>query len=384
MEPTALQQHIETLLSEGARKSLIAERLTAVGWTEDQVEKAYAAALITRGTPVPTERAQGVYGKKASTLDVVMNFFSFILLGITATALGTLYFQIINKYFPDTLAATRYYGGSGMNTDAAYYAIAALIVAYPLYYLVMRMWFKRFREDEAKVESRLTKWLTYLVLLVASVVVVGDLIAVLNTFFRGEITARFFLKALTILVIAGMVCGFYVLERKRVQFRHIVPRRTFQLFGYVLSGLVLLGVVLGFVAAGSPTTERMRTFDERRSQNLSALAGCIDRYAEEYERLPATLADLSAANYSHCVTSDPETKESYEYQVIRPLARTGASGVLEGAFELCADFALAHTDSDGGYYNTGVWYTHDAGRSCDTVTVSVRPVVNTQTQKVIR
>lgn len=372
MEPQTLQQHIEAKLETGARKDGILEELTAVGWQESEIDAAYAQALIARGVPTPGSHGTGAVGRRASTLDVVLNFFSFILLGIIATALGTLYFQVINHYFPDTLASY----GARMSADAVYYAIAALIVAYPLYYYVMRVWFKRFREDEAKLESKLTKWLTYLVLLIASVTIVGDLIAVLFTFFRGEISMRFFLKACTVLGIAGMILGFYVHERKQVQFRQSVARQTLRVFGYVLTGVVLVGILLGFLAAGTPATERMRTFDERRAQDLQQLVHCVTSYVNEFRVLPTSLEDLSTSSViGQCATTDPETGIAYEYRVLSPLAMSDV-GVSRGSFELCATFARDATAEDlqnrySYLYGSEKWYTHTAGRACDTEVVAV-------------
>jgi len=251
--------------------------------------------------------------------------------------------------------------------------MAALIVAYPLYYVVVRIWFKRFREDEAKTESKLTKWLTYLVLLAASVTIVGDLIAILFTFFRGEITVRFFLKALTIFVIAGMVSGFYFLERKKVQYRQDIPRRTFQLFGYVLTGIVLVGILLGFFAAGSPSLERMRTFDEQRASDLQNLTRCVSDYTQQFSRLPDTLDDLETSTiFSYCSVNDPQTGEKYAYRVTTPLHLSDTS-LLEGEVELCANFALATTGDTGySYPINDKWLLHDAGRSCDREAVTVQ------------
>lgn len=357
----------------GVGKESIKEQVLAVGWSEDEFDRGYADALVATGVPVPGEGARGGYAKRASALDVVLNFFSFILLGIVATALGTLYFQIINRYFPDTLSNIDYYQ-SGMSTSAIYYAIAALLVAYPLYYVVVRVWFKRFREDEAKVESKLTKWITYLVLLAASVTIVGDLIIAIFTFLQGELSARFFLKALTILAIAGMIFGFYFLERKKVQYHHEVPRRTFQLFGYILTAVVGLGILLGFLVAGSPATERMRRFDDQRATDLQNLANCIQGYGQQFERLPSALGELEkSTNFSYCTVKDPETGAPYEYRVVTPL-RSSGTALLEGEVELCAIFALDSDESTEGMSTpmyTGKWYQHSAGRSCDSETISV-------------
>ncbi len=377
MEQQTLQQHIEGRVRAGVGKEAIKEQLIAVGWSEDECDRAYAAALVATGVPAPASEVRGVRG--ASTFDIVLNFFSFILLGMVTAALGTLYFQVVNNYFPDKLTdVNNYYGSYAYErvVDAIYYAIAALIVAYPAYYLVIRLWFRRFREDEAKTESKLTKWLTYLVLLIASVTIVGDLVSILTTFLRGELTMRFFLKAFIILAIAGMIFGFYFLERKKVQYRQDIPRRTFQLFGYSLTGIVVCGIALGFLVAGSPNEARMRGFDAQRASALSNIATCIHSYVNEFDRLPGALSDLDRSSeyrYMYCSSEkDPDTGVPYEYRVVKPLTPTG--NVLEGEVELCAVFSLA-SDEDGLAYRSrsdAKWYTHGAGRSCDVEAVSVR------------
>jgi len=371
MEPQQLETFVLERVRSGASKGEILEQLLAVGWTENEADAVYAKALIESGVPVPEDGARGAYAKKSSTVEIVINFFSFILLGVVVSALGSLYYAIINDFFPDALSIDYY--SSTANT--IHYAIAALIVGYPMYYFAIRLWFKKFRQDEGKVESKLTKWITYLVLLASSVTIVGDLIVTLYTFLQGEISARFFLKALTVLSIAGMVFGFYYLERKKVQYKSDIPRRTFSLFGYVLTGFVCIGVVLGFVVAGSPTTERMRTFDARRADDLSQLASCIQNYAQDYNKLPVRLLDFEQTNQSYCAGyTDPETNSSYEYQVIAPLVQKD-SGLLEGEYELCATFSLA-SDAEGVTrytYVSSKWSKHDAGRSCDTEVVSVKP-----------
>jgi len=376
MEPTTLQKYIEEKVRGGAMKEQIKEQVVAVGWTEDEFDKFYAEALMAIGVPVPAT-TRGNYSKRASVGDVVLNFFSFILLGIIVSALGTLYFSVINVFFPDALGSTSYssYYYSQVSSTI-HYAIAALIVAFPLYHFSMRMWFKRFREDEAKVESKLTKWLTYLVLLGTSITVVGDLITVLFTMLQGEITARFILKALVVLVLAGMVFGFYFLERRKVQYRIDVPRRVFKTFGYGLTVLVLFGIVMGFVASGGPSTERERRFDEQRSQDLSNLVNCISQYADGMKQLPLSLDELSSFQGTrYCSqTIDPESNLPYEYRVVSDLV-SKSNGVQIGTIELCADFALssfadkvAYTEP---YYGNSNFNQHEAGRTCFEQQISV-------------
>lgn len=266
-----------------------------------------------------------------------------------------------------------------VSSDAIHYATAALIIGYPLYYFALRLWFRKFREDEGRVESKLSKWLTYLVLLVTAVTIVGDLIVLVYTLLQGEITARFFLKALVILGIAGGIFGFYYLERRKIQYHIPISQAVFQRFGLAVSLLVALGIVLGFVVGGSPLTERDRSFDETRANNLSSLANCIEQYALSYNSLPKSLEDFrQSSEYNYCLSylQDPETTAQYEYRVVTASRFEGTA--LVGEYELCATFALDSTLSKPqdvyGYTLQGVWYEHGSGRSCDTVKTKLTPM----------
>ena len=369
MDTNNLSEYVAGRIRAGVSKAEVREELLAVGWSEEESDAAYRVGLVAYGVPVPSEGNRPALSRKSSTVDIVINFFSFILLGIVATALGTLFFQVINKYFPDALDAMSWYTEASI-TSTIHYSIAALVIGFPLYYFALRIWFRKFREDEGRTESRLSKWLTYLVLLIAAVTVVGDLIAVVFTLLQGEITARFFLKALTILVIAGIIFGFYYLERRKIQYHLDIPRRVFQFFGRGVIALVAVAVVLGFIAGGSPTTERNRAFDRTRVEHLSSLSNCIENYARTFGQLPPSLADLrQASQFSYCSSfmQDPETKAAYSYRVVTPSQTEGAARV--GEFELCATFALASQTGTAGasVYNgsSPIWNEHTAGKNCD-------------------
>ncbi|NCU42663.1 MAG: hypothetical protein EOM19_08235, partial [Candidatus Moranbacteria bacterium] len=355
----------------GARKDEIKEQVLAVGWSEDEFDFSYAQALKDFGIPTPEENSRARFSKKATTLEVVLNLFSFILLGVVAFALGTLYLEIIDKYFPDLIvdnkSSSSYQSRSQVSISAVHYSMASLIIAFPLFFFAMRMWLRKFRKDEGRVESKLTKWITYLVLLVTSIIIVGDLIAILFTFFQGEMSVRFFLKALIFLVISGIIFGFYFFERKMVQYRFDIPQRTFPFFSLGVFSLIIVGIIMGFFATGSPKTERMRTLDNQRSEDLSSLASCIASYAREYKRFPEDLLALEeSSSFRYCSSSmkDPQTGVLYEYNIKKEPEKTDT----EGAYELCAFFALTSDDSLGDLdyrYNTSqLWYRHSTGRVC--------------------
>lgn len=383
MENEKLGTYVSSRVRSGAKKVELKEELLSVGWSEEEADAAYARALIAGGVPVPEGKKSSIFARKPSTVDIMIGFFSFILLGIVVSAVGTLFFEIINRYFPDPVANAAL--GSVVASDSVHYSMAALLIGTPLYYFAVRLWFRRFREDDGRMESRLTKWVTYLVLLAASVTIVGDLIALLFTFLQGEISVRFFLKAFVVLGIAGMIFGFYFFERKKIQYRRDISRETFQRFGWGLCGVVLSGIVLGFAAVGSPEVARSRTFDARRSSDLSELANCINGYAQNFSTLPNILSDLGrSTDFGFCsqLLRDPETGAPYEYHVLKNFVSPQDGS--EAEFELCAVFSL---ESAGGGaasrietspYDVslgsapGKWSVHGSGRTCTAETVVLR------------
>ena len=371
MNTSNLATYVATQLRAGKSAEEIKQNLLLVGWSEEDAGSALVAGLVESGIPAP-DRVLSGKGRLASTVEVILSLFSFILLGITVSALAVLYYQVINHYFPDPL--TMGYGYASSSASAINYAIAALVIAFPIYAITMRLWFRRYREDEAKIESKLTKWLTYLVLLIAAVTIVGDLVTAVFYFLQGELTARFSLKAFTILVVSGIVFGFYYLERRKVQYKNDVSRSTFQIFGWVVLVLILIAIILGFTTTGAPSTQRMRGLDNTRAENLSTLAGCISNYAANHKALPVSLDELErSTDYAYCANlKDPETGESYDYRIITPEEQ---KKVNEGTFELCADFALETTEKtmarDPYSYGMNKWAIHPAGKSCDIETVTL-------------
>lgn len=385
MNTLNLTTYVATELKSGRSAEEIKQNLLLVGWSEEDAGEALVAGLVESGIPAP-DRVSGGRGRLASTVEVILSLFSFILLGVTVSALAVLYYQVINHYFPDPLMVG--YGYSDASAGAINYSIAALIIAFPLYVATMRLWFRRYREDEAKIESKLTKWLTYLVLLIAAITIVGDLVTAVFYFLQGEITARFSLKALTILLISGTVFGFYYLERRKVQYKNDVPRKTFKMFGWSVLVLVCIAMIFGVLTTGSPSTQRMRGLDNTRAEHLNTIASCISSYAAQHKALPASLDTLNlTTEYAYCANlRDPETGAPYTYNII---TKEEQKKVNEGTFELCANFALETTDKtlarDSYSYGTAnKWAIHPAGESCDVETVTLDRIPTVEDLKVIK
>lgn len=256
--------------------------------------------------------------QKSSTTvrDIFLHLLSIIALYLVSFAFGRLLFSAINVYFPDLL------GYNGDEYGSLRFAIASIIVVFPVYFFVTRfLVHERAKPDYQDV--RLRRWLVYLTLFLAAIVIITDLVTLLYTLLDGEITVRFILKVLAVLVIAAAVFYYYLWE-----LRARVPAIRVFVGGTIV--VVLASLVLGFFLIGSPTHRRAVRFDERRVQDLQSVQYEIVNYWQQKEKLPATLDDLKDPIRGFIPSVDPETGVAYDY---RP------SSSLQ--FELCAVFTTA-------------------------------------------
>ena len=117
-------------------------------------------------------------------------------------------FTLIDRWIKDQLGPANNYSAAGYYQIAD--SLACIFVAFPLYFMAMRYILREVNLHPEKLESPVRKWLTYIALLIAAGVVVGDLITFLTYFLRGELTGRFVAKTSVVLVIAGGVFWYYL------------------------------------------------------------------------------------------------------------------------------------------------------------------------------
>jgi uncharacterized protein YacL len=118
---------------------------------------------------------------------------------------------LINRYFKDVTRS--YYGDYDM--EALKFSLAAVVIAFPIF---IWLTYKLNKETETNVEkrnSKIRKWLTYLTLFVTVAILIGDLITFLFFFLDGELTMRFVLKVLVVLIITGSIFWYYKNDLKR-------------------------------------------------------------------------------------------------------------------------------------------------------------------------
>jgi hypothetical protein len=197
---STLQEFLASAKRQGASDESLIALLRGRGWPEEDVHRALADHFENvNGIRVP------VYKRSGSAKDAFLYLLSFSMLATWTIGLGSVMFTLIDRWIRDPLS--NYY-------SSGYYQIAdslaCMIVAFPVYLLAMRYILREARLHPEKLESPVRKWLTYIALLMAAGVVVGDLITFLTHFLRGELTGRFVAKVSVVLVIAGGVFWYYL------------------------------------------------------------------------------------------------------------------------------------------------------------------------------
>lgn len=196
-----LVQFIQAARSKGASDEFISKLLRSFGWPQREIEQAFFALYEQlTGQTIPSPKS----GSSESARDAFIYLLAFITLALWTQALGEIGFIFIDRFLPDAL--NPYYRNPSLPMA---FCLSRLIVAYPVYLLLMRQLNKELARYREKHYSAVRKWLTYLTLLIVSLIIIGTLIAFLSSFLQGELTVRFVLKVLVILVIDGGVLWYY-------------------------------------------------------------------------------------------------------------------------------------------------------------------------------
>jgi hypothetical protein len=151
---------------------------------------------------------------KAGPKDVFLHLLAMVTLYTSAINFGILIFRYINIYFPDLLENSYYYDRVSQLSGIRW-AIASLIIVFPVYILITWFLNKIYLADPNKRNFRIRRWLIYLTLFIAAVVIIGDLVTLVYNLLGGELTVRFILKILTVLFIAGSIFGYYFWDLRK-------------------------------------------------------------------------------------------------------------------------------------------------------------------------
>lgn len=282
----------------------------------------------------------------------VLQLAALVTLFVSLPFFVALVFSIINLLFPD--AADSYWQIESTQSTIRY-AIASLVIFVPAYLLLTRK-VNESRRNEGELYHSVTKWLIYLALLVAGMVILGDLAVVVYTFLNGEITIRFILKALALFIIIGGASYYYLLDAK-----DFWKKREKQSIAIGVSVLVvtLATVVFGYIQIDSPSVAREVRVDQKQITDLQNIQWRIEGNHQDGASLPTSLEQVFT---DFPAPTAPEGREAYEYRV------TG-----DNTYQLCATFAQATPSGERNstkpsygeddYWRNNNW-EHTEGRKC--------------------
>ena len=257
--------------------------------------------------------------KSSVAKDVFAYLLTFGMLYVGVISFMALLWQIINVQFPDLVYFS--YENSYVIMRRV---IASLIVVWPVFLILSRWIAKDLHVFQEKAHLWVRKWLLYFTVFVSAVTMIVDLITLINSFLSGELTTRFFLKVMVILVLASAVFAYQFWELRRGPTLEIKKMRLMAA-GSCLA--ILIAIIAGFYFVGSPKTARAIRLDSQRVIDLQNIQYQVMDVWQRTESLPENLDQFSDPLSSFLLPVDPETGTAYAYK------KTG-----KFSFELCADF----------------------------------------------
>ena len=127
--------------------------------------------------------------------------------------------------------------------------------------------------------------------------------------------------------------------------------RKDRLAAMAAAAVVVCACAAGLYLIGSPAEQRLLRLDERRTEDLFAIARAVNRHWERTGALPSTLDDVVAGGRALSKAPlDPVTGEPYEYRLV-----DSANSI----YLLCASFARESQPTS----NPEFW-RHGSGHAC--------------------
>jgi hypothetical protein len=295
---------------------------------------------------------------KASAKDFFLHLGAIVALYTVTISFLNLVFKIINKAFPE-VAGNIYAWGAGSEISLP---VATVIIVFPIFVVLSYFVHKIYLENPAKKELGIRKWLTYITLFVAGIILAGDLVTVLYKFLDGQdFTAAFLLKALAVLLVAAAVFGFYIQD-----IRDRVSARNRKVWAICIAVVILISIILGFSVLGSPQSQRLMRYDNQKVSDLQNIQYQVISYWQMNGIIPTSLSDIESSQQYVIIPTDPQSKTTYEYN------KTGAM-----TFDLCAEFNKENLNTNqnqypvapvsypvkGGVIQNDNW-NHGAGHQC--------------------
>ncbi|MCX7997117.1 MAG: DUF5671 domain-containing protein [Patescibacteria group bacterium] len=220
MEYTELNTYVRMARQKGVSEAEMKRDLRSAGWLDRDIDLAIRKNPLIP-PPKPPEGYRGapvVPGGMASISSPTMwdafeHVLMFISLYVLATAFALVLHLFVDRWIPG-VPDNPYRDPTNAQLGMLRGYMAALIVSYPLF----SFFFLRISGRTAKnpliraIPAR--KFLIYLTLVVAFLIVTGNIVSMIYTFLNGNVTLNFFLHFLVTTSVSGAVFAYYLQQVK--------------------------------------------------------------------------------------------------------------------------------------------------------------------------
>lgn len=342
-----LEVFVRDALAKGVSRDEIRAALEAAGWPRKDIEAALDAwADSAFGVPVP-RRSVGLAAREAFIFLML-----FATLYFVAFNVGAVLFAAIERWIPDP-AFSRW---------DAHLASIRWGTAYILIGLPVHLWMSRIAGRSSAAHggdaSPVDRWLTYLTLFIAALVLIGNLVVIVSSALGGELTARFILKTLVVFLIAGSIFAHHLGRMNRDEAAK--PGMAWWMWTARGSAVgAALTMVVGLWLSGTPGAARAMQLDRHRVESLMRIRAAVTEYYRIRGAVPAALESLTTvpAGASREGLADPVTGELYGYAVVDS-ARYRLCATFDRATPVAGSRAPTAPGSDDAFW------AHPAGDHC--------------------
>lgn len=305
-----ISDFVHDALMRGVSREDIAQALQKGGWDAKEIRTALDA-FVESPLPLPVPRKRVSSSPKEAFLFLML----YATLYTAAFAVGSVLFDLINLFFPQTGDAAMEHSISSLR-----YGLASTIVAFPIFIFMNGVITRESLRNPGQRIAPVRRWLTYLTLFLASVSIMSDLITLIVRFLAGDITPRFILKVAAVAILAGGAFVYYLRDLRHDEIApsaELRPTRRGRLGSALLAMAVLAIVILGFWYAGSPMQARLLAQDAQRVRDLASISSRVEQYYLKKGALPPSLAacDISPDTFVE-QKQDRVTGRPYEYLAV--------------------------------------------------------------------
>lgn len=200
-----LDSFVREALAAGRSRQEIEVVLRDAGWSAGAIAEAlgrYADVAFALPVPKPSP--------STSPREAFLYLVAFATLYLSAWHFGSLLFQFIDLLLPDPAESA---WRSEFERGRVRWAVAVLLVAFPVFLLVSR---QILRELDPARAGGVGRWLTWLTLFIATLVLLGNVATLISQLLGGALTLRFVLKVLVVGALAGGIFGYYLRQLRRM------------------------------------------------------------------------------------------------------------------------------------------------------------------------